>query len=364
MTVIGIGVEQPGGAGGLTRILDRLATATGILVPVGAVLAALVAGSLLILFEGEDPLAVYQAVAEGVLSEPRGLSNTATAATPLVLIGLGYAIAYRARVFTIGGEGQYLVGAVGAMAVVANPGFADLPAVVLLPIGLLAALAAGGFWGVLAGWLNVRFGASVVISSLMLTYVGEAVLQYGVRDGIRDPDSFIPASRVVGSAELPILGSFNTHAGFLLALALPLLAAVVLARHRSGYRVTALGHNGEALDANEVPSRRIVLWVTLLAGALAGLAGFVEVAGVTGRLNGDSSVGFGWEAIIVALLGRLHPVGVLVAGLGLAAMTIGFESSQRIYDLPSSLVGVITALIVVFVVVGDSIAERLDARRG
>jgi simple sugar transport system permease protein len=134
-----------------------------------------------------------------------------------------------------------------------------------------------------------------------------------------------------------------------------------MARHRGGFRVTALGHNGEALDANEVPSGRIVLWVTLLAGALAGLAGFIEVAGVTGRLNGDSSVGFGWEAIIVALLGRLHPIGVLAAGLGLAAMTIGFESSQRTHDLPSSLIGVITALIVVFVVIGDAVGQRLKA---
>ena len=112
-----------------------------------------------------------------------------------------------------------------------------------------------------------------------------------------------------------------------------------------------------------MPAKRIILWVTLFAGAMAGLAGFVETAGVTSRLNGDSSVGFGWDAIIVALLGRLHPIGVLIAGLGIAGMTIGFESSQRTYDLPSSLIGVITSLIVVFVVVGDALAERVANRR-
>lgn len=356
MTAVPLGVSDPDRLGSLRRALDRTITATGVLVPIGAVLVALAVGSLLILLEGENPIAVYGAVLEGVFTEPRGLSNTATAATPLLLIGLGYAVAYRARVFTIGGEGQYLLGAVGAMAVVTAPGLRDMPGGALVPFGIVAALAAGAAWGGLAGWLNVRFGASVVISSLMLVYIGQAVLQYAVRDGIRDPESFIPASRSVGNAELP--GFLNTHMGFLLAVGLPIVAAAIVSRHRGGFRITALGLNGEALDANEVPAKRIVILVTLIGGALAGLAGFAEVAGVTGRLNGDSSVGFGWEAIIVALLGRLHPIGVLVAGLGVAGMTIGFESSQRIYDLPSSLIGVITALIVVFVVVGDALAER------
>ncbi len=341
------------------RVLHRTASG-GVLVPVLAVLAALALGSLLILFEGQNPLRVYWAIVEGVTVQNRGYSNTATAATPLILIGLGYAVAYRARVFTIGGEGQYLVGAVGAMAVVTADGVRDLPALVLVPLGIAAALVAGGLWSMLSGWLWVRFGASVVISSLMLTYVADAVLQWAVRTGIRDPDSFVPASRNVGNAEL--VGVGNTHLGFILALLLPLVVAAVMARHRGGFRISALGLNGEALDANEVPARRIVLWVTLFAGAMAGIAGFVEVAAVTGRLNGSSSVGFGWEAIIVALLGRLNPIGVLVAGLGMAALTIGFESSQRAYDLPSSLVGVITALIVVFVVIGDAVAERLSGQ--
>lgn len=364
MTTIGVEVPPSGGSAfSIARVLERTSRASGFLIPLAAVFAALAVGSLVIAFEGANPLSVYRAVVEGVVSEPRGYSNTAVAATPLVIIGLGYAIAYRARVFTIGGEGQYLVGAVTAMAIVTADGIRDLPAGLLIPIGVLAGIVGGGAWGILSGVLAVRFGASVVISSLMLTYIGDAVLQWAVRDGIRDAESFIPASREVGNASLPVLGSLNVHAGFLFALALPALAAVMVARHRSGYRITALGHNGEALDANEVPARRIILWVTLIAGALAGLAGYIETAGVTNRLNGDSSVGFGWEAIIVALLGRLHPIGVLVAGLGLAAMTIGFESSQRIYDLPASIVGVITALIVVFVVVGDALAERYAARR-
>lgn len=331
---------------------------TAVLVPIGAVLAALVLGAVLIVSEGENPLAVYWEVVRGVLWEPRGLSSTATAATPLVLIGLGYAVAYRAKVFTIGGEGQYLVGAVASTAWVTAAGVRDLPGPVLVVTGILVAVVAGALWSGLAGWFGVRFGASVVISSLMLVYVADALLQWAVRDGIRDPESFIPASRPVGDAALPTIPRLDTHLGFLLAVLLVPIVAVMLARHRSGYRVDALGFNASALDANEVDSRRIVLLVMLVAGAFAGLAGFTETAGVNDRLGAEASVGFGWQAIIVALVGRLQPVGVLLAGLGLAGLTIGFEVSQRTYDLPSSLVGVITALIVVFVVVGDALVVR------
>lgn len=343
------------------HVLGRAATRSAVLdtaVPVLSVVAALTVGAGLILFEGENPLAVYAEVVRGVISAPRGYSDTATAATPLLLIGLGYAVAYRARVFTIGGEGQYLVGAVAGTAWVTTSVAAELPRVLLITTGLLVAVVAGAAWSGLAGWLGVRFGANIVISSLMLVYVGSAVLQWAVRDGIRDPDSFIPASRRLGDAALPGLPGTSTHLGFLLAVLAVPLVAVLLARHRWGFHVSALGHNPAALDANEVRSGRVVILVMVVAGALAGLAGFVETAGVNSRLGSEAGVGFGWQAIIVALLGRLHPVGVLAAALGLAGLTIGFEVTQRTYDLPSSLVGVIMALIVVFVVVGDALSAR------
>ena len=330
---------------------------SAVVIPVAAVVVALAIGAVLIVSEGQPPLAVYRTVLTGAVDDGRALADVATAATPLILIGLGYAVAYRARVFTIGAEGQYLVGALAAVAAVTAPGLAALPAGLLVALGLTVSALVGGLWSGLAGWLTVRFGASVVISSLMLVYIGSALLQWGVRDGVRDDDSFVPATPDVGPASLPAVG--HTHLGFVLAIGLALTLAALLARHRTGFRITALGLNREAVDANEVRSTRVVLGVMLAAGALAGVAGFVEVAGVTGRLNGDSSVGFGWEAIIVALLGRLQPLGVAVAGLGLAGLTIGFEASQRQYDLPSSLIGVITALIVVFVVLGDALAERL-----
>ncbi len=330
-----------------------------VLVPVTALVAALAVGGVLIALEGAQPLAVYGEVVRGVFIAPRGMSDTATSATPLVLIGLGYALAYRARVFTIGAEGQYLVGAVAAVGVVTASGVRDLPGPVLVVLAVVIGAAAGGAWAGITAAAWARFGASIVISSLMLVYVAQALLQWAIRVGIRDPDSFIPASRTVEDAALPLVPGLDTHLGFLIAVGLVPVLTWVLGRQRLGYRIDALGHNREALDANEVRSSRIVVLVVVAAGALAGLAGYVEVGGVTGRVGDAFSTGLGFTAIIVALLGRLHPVGVLLAGLALAGLGIGFEVAARSHELPSSLVGVILALVVVFVVVGDAAVERV-----
>ncbi|MDA3039489.1 MAG: ABC transporter permease [Actinomycetota bacterium] len=349
-----IGVEPRAGA---VRVATSAVRST-LTVPIVALLAALIGGAVLILAEGEDPFAVYWTALDGVLFGPRGLSDTATAATPLILIGLGYALAYRARLFTIGAEGQYLMGAIASVALVTAAGVRDLPGPALMVIGATAAVMAGALWGGLAGFLQVRFGASVVISSLMLVYVAQAFLQWAIRVGIRDPDSFIPASRELGAATLPTVPGLDTHLGFLVAIVTGPCLALLLARHRLGYRVSVLGHNADALDANEVASRRVMLAVIVWAGGLAGLAGFAETAGVNGRLGDSASLGYGFTAIIVALLGRLHPIGVVLAGLAVAALKIGFEVAARSHELPSSLVGVIQALVVVFVVAGDALVAR------
>lgn len=360
------GASSGSGPGFAARVAERAGAGgpvVSILIPVLAVVAALAVGGVLIAFDGSNPLSVYREIVSAVLTGNRGFSDTATAATPLILIGLGYAIAYRARVFTIGGEGQYLIGALAGTAWVTGAGLRDLPRWPLILSGVVVATLAGAAWSGLAGWLGVRFGANVVISSLMLVYIADSALAWGVRDGIRDPESFVNQSRQIGRASLPELPGTTTHIGFAIAIAIVPLAAVLMARHRGGFRITAYGHNPSALDANEVSNRTVIILVMVIAGALAGLAGIVETTGVNGRLGAQASVGFGFQAIIVALLGRLNPVGVGIAGLGMAGLTIGFESAQREFDLPSSLVGVITALIVVFVVVGDALAGRARGDR-
>lgn len=346
---------------GLARMVRherRQATLIGLAVPVLAVLGALAVGAVLISIEGINPFTVYGEVWRGVFGTRFGRADTAIQATPLILLGLGLMVAYRARVFTIGAEGQYLVGAVGAVAWATAPGVRDLPGPLLITTAMACGAVAGALWGAIPAVLSSRFGTSVVITSLLLNYVGAALLAWVVRVGIRDPKGFVPQSRVIGRAAVPLLGSSRVHLGFLVALVLVPIGSLAIARTRAGFRVDVLGDNAEALAANETPPARMMLGVLLVCGAVAGLAGFLQVSGVTTRINTEFGTGYGFTAIVVALLGRLRPVGVLVAALGLSALTIGFEVAQRAYEIPSSTVGVIQALVVVFFVAGDALAGR------
>lgn len=337
----------------------RVALVVG--VPILSVLVALGIGAILIAREGENPFAVYGDVVRGVFVAKRGMSSTAIGATPLILVGLGLAIAYRARLFTIGAEGQFVVGATCAVAVATAGGVRDLPGWILIPLCIVVAGAAGMVVSAISAVLANRFNTSIVISSLLLTYVAAAFMQWMIRVAIKDPKSFVPASRVIGSAALPTTPVIDVHLGFVIAVALVPIAWLFLARSRFGFRVDVIGHNPVALRSNEMPTGRLVLVVLALVGILSGVAGYVEVAGVTNRINGEFSVGYGFTAIIVALLGRLHPVGVLIAALALSGLTIGFDAAERQHHLPSTLVGVVQALIIIVIVVGDAIVNKLTA---
>jgi simple sugar transport system permease protein len=344
--------------GRLVRIEQRRSQVVSIVVPMAAVLAALSVGGVLMAVDGVAPLSVYGEVFRGVFVLDRGLADTAVQATPFVLLGLGLAVAYQARVVTIGAEGQYVVGAVVAVAWATADGVRELPGPVLVVSSVLVAAACGAVWAAVTGLLLARFGTSVVITGLLLNYVALALLAWAVRVGIKDPKAFTPQSRVIGDAALPIVPGLEVHLGFLLALVAVPVVALALARSRAGYRVAVLGDNADALSANETAVARTTLLVLVVCGALAGLAGYVQVAGVTTRLNPAFATGYGYTAIVVALLGRLRPIGVLVAGLGLSALTIGFDAAERTYEIQSSTVGVIQALIIVFFVAGDALAER------
>ena len=357
-----------GAAGGFARLADAVLTpratnqwAIRLGVPLAAVVAALVVGAGLLRIEGAAPLAVYETVLREATSG-YGPQDLLVAATPLMLMGVGLALAYRAKVFTIGAEGQYLVGAVAATALVTAPGLRELPGLLLIPLGALVAAAAGAAWSALSGVLLGRFGTSVVISSLLLNYVAAALVAWAVRVGIKDPGAFVDQSRDVGHARLPALPWPDVHAGFLVAVIAVVVGWLALARTRFGFRLDVAGANQDALAAHEVHPVRFTTTVLAVTGVVAGLAGFLEVAGVSGRLHSESGVGYGFTAIVVALLGRLHPVGAGAAALGLSLLTIGFEGAERDFALPASTVGVIQALIVVFVVIGDALAARWERK--
>ena len=320
---------------------------------------ALLVGAVVIAFEGHPPLDVYRSMLDGVTSSRFGWRDTLTRATPVVLIAVGLSFAYRARVYNIGAEGQLLVGAIAATAWATGPA-AGLPGPAADRHVRGAGAAGGAVWAGLAAWFGNRFGASIVISSLLLVYVAESLLAYVVRVPLKDPASILPQSEVLGRAELPLLGDARLHAGVFVVAAVVPMGWVLLQRTRFGFRVRTMGHNRDALEAHELPAARITMLVMLLSGALAGIAGYLQVAGVQGRLAQGLSPGFGFIGITVALVGRLHPAGALVSGVLLSAMLIGAETAQREFGLPVSLVAMLQALVVVLVVVGDAIAVAAE----
>jgi len=335
-----------------------LRVAWGFGVPVVATLLALVAGAVVIAIEGHDPLAVYESMIDGVVSSRFGWRDTLVRASPLVLIALGLCFAYRARVYNIGAEGQLVVGATAATAWATMGPLSGAPGPLLIVTSAVVGAAAGAGWAGLAAWFGNRFGASIVICSLLLVYIGQSLLQWAVRQPLKDPETVLPQSSVLGDAMLPMIGDLRLHAGVLVAGLLAPIALVAMFRTRFGFRVRTMGFNRDALEANETSAARITTAVMLVSGGLAGLAGYLEVAGVQTRLQGGISPGYGFTAITVALVGRLHPIGVVGSGILLSAMLIGAETAQREFALPVALVAMIQSLVVLLVVAGDALAGR------
>ncbi len=334
---------------------------TTVLTPVASVMAALLVGAVLIAFAGENPVDIYRTMFSEALFTRSGWRETLLQATPLALIAVGLGLGFRAGVWNIGAEGQLIVGAVLSIAVIGSVN--DAPGIVLIPLGLVLGAVGGALWASIAGYLAVRHGVNTVISTLLLVFIAEPLLNWAVRSPLKDPESFLPQSRVIGNATLPQMGFLDLHIGFLLVLIVVPVAAYVLRRTRFGFLIRAHGGNRFAVYANETRESVMPMAMLVLGGSLAGIAGFIQLAGVQTRVGSGTAAGFGFTAIIVAILGRNDPLGVLIAAVALSAMLVGAEAAQRDSGLPVALVQSVQALVVIFVAVGDAVASRVSARR-
>jgi simple sugar transport system permease protein len=325
--------------------------------PVIAVALTLLAGAILFALLGVDPVAALTMFFVTPLTSAWGLTELAVKATPLALIAVGLALGFRANVWNIGAEGQLTMGAVAAgglaLAFWGDEGW------FLLPLMVLAGIAGGMAWGAIPAFLRTRFNANEILVSLMLTYVAALFLSYLVYGPWRDPDGFnFPESRQFGDlARLPELtpwiGGSRLHAGALLALAAVAAAWVVVARSLIGFQVKVVGLAPMAARYAGFSAKRMVWVGFLVSGGLAGLAGMGEVAGPIGQMQPQISPGYGFTAIIVAFLGRLHPVGILLAALLLALSYLGGEAVQIGMGLPLAATGVFQGLLLFFLLASD-----------
>jgi len=344
------------------RLLEKAAPSRAayedlVVVPAFAIVMALILGALTMLATNVDLATIgrsYLALAYGSLGSLNAISETLTAATPLVIAGLGVALGFRAGMFNIGAEGQLLMG--GMAAVIVGFSLPGLPMIVHLPLALLAGVLAGGLYAAIAGWFRAATGAHEVIMTIMLNMISYRLVDYMLRlSFIQRPGRADPVSNsVLPSAELPRLLQFidpnlRIHAGVFLMLALVLFTYWLLFRTTIGFEFRASGENPEAARFAGMRSGLIIVVVMALGGALAGLAGANQVLGVLGRASPGFSAGIGFDALAVALLGRSHPVGVLIAGLLFGALEVGGRQMQVDAGVSLDLIGIIQALIIVFI---------------
>jgi len=306
--------------------------------PLIAIALTLVLCALLFAALGQDPVRGLSLFFVEPFRNVRALGELAIKATPLLVIGLGLALSFRANVWNIGAEGQFILGAIcaGRVALAATE---ESSALIVIPI-LLAGTAGGMAWAAITAWLKDRFGTSEILVSLMLVYVAEQALSYLVFGPWRDPagHNFPQTSLFADPASVPrLMSGSRANVGLLLGLALAGAFWVLLRRSHAGYAIEVGGLSPPAARYAGFSARAAIWTACLTSGGMAGLAGALEVAGPLGQLTPHVSMGYGFAAIIVAFVGRLSPIGVVLASLLMSTFYIGGELAQSRMGLPKSL---------------------------
>lgn len=323
-------------------------------VPFLSIMAALVAGGLLLLASGVNPIEVYDAMLSGAFGGRYGLSETLVKTIPLILVGLGVSVAFRMQLWNIGGEGQIYMGAIFATWVTLY-GLPDSPGIVMIPAMVVAGLLGGAVWGFIPGFLRARLGANETITSLLLNYVALQIAAYLEHGPWRDPQAYgFPGTPTFPDASyLPNWGNTRVHLGLVFGLVAALVVWTVIRRTRWGYEISVIGQNERVARYAGMPTKRTIITVMMVSGALCGLAGMSEVTGIGHQLRTPISAGYGYTAIIIAWLGRLNPAGIIFVAFALAALLVGGDQLQTTMGLPSAIGPMLQGTILFFLIGGE-----------
>ena len=343
------------------------------LVPLGAVAFALLIGTIMLLALDASPIEGFQALFEGAFGSTDALIETSLKATPLLFVGIGITIAFRANVINIGGEGQMVAG--GLLATAVALALPDWPAIVMLPTVLVAGLVGGAIWGAVPGALKAYYGVNEILSTIMLNVVAVQLMNFLLRGPMIDPEEIergtrIPqTARLHEGADLPLLfGSGRLHIGPFIAVLVAVGAYILLWRTPVGYRVRAVGQSTDAAEYAGIPVKRTIVLAMTLSGAMGGLAGAVLVFGSESHrmVTDGSTAGFtgsaGFNGIVAALFGGLHPIWTIPASFLFGGLLVGGNALQRAVQVPTALILALNGLVVVFVVASDRYRRSLRDR--
>ena len=329
---------------------------------IGAVVVALVISGAIIGFVGGDPIRSYLHILNASFGSIGVLSDTLVKATPLILTGLACALAFRMRLWNIGAEGQFLLGAWGATAVVLSGVLPKgTPAVVVLPLMMAAGMLAGAIWGLIPGVLRARLGVNEIITTLMLNYIALFWIQFWVfgpwsESGFQQTKTFPPEAWLPRLSDfattVPAFGGLTVHLGLIFGLVAAGIVWLILERSRWGYEIRLIGDSPRAARYAGIDIARNLIVVFAVSGALAGLAGMSEVAGSVHRLQDRISPGYGFTAIIIAYLAKFHPGRVVVASILFGALILAGREIQ-----PSGVPAMIQGIILFALIVSDTLVR-------
>ena len=351
---------------------SRLNALLDALLPVLATFAALAVGAIMLLILRVSPIEAYGALWEGAFGSTNAVAETLVKATPLLLVGLGICIAFRANVINIGGEGQMIIG--GILATQIGLTFTDWPGGLVIILAITFGFIGGAIWGGVPGLLKAYFNVNEILSTVMMNAIAVQIMNFMLRGPMIDPEQLGKASKIPQTARLlevfrlPRLVPTRLHLGFLIAVVLAILVYILLWRTTLGYRIRAVGQNPYASRYGGIRVRRRIVTALLLSGAFAGLAGAIQVYGVNYRMITDGSAsGFtgaaGFNGIVAALFGQLHPIGTIPAAIFFGALLVGANKMQRVVQIPSALITAMNGLVVIFVVSSEIWRKRRQRRR-
>ena len=349
----------------ISRLIDTL-------LPVFAAMIALLLGAVMLFFLKVNPVEAYKALWDGAFGSTNAFAETLVKATPLLLVGIGICISFRGDVINIGGEGQMIIGAVLATWVGLN--FTGLPGWLTITLSMLAGFLGGAIWGGIPGVLKAYFSVNEILSTVMMNAIAVQLMNFLLRGPMIDPAQAEMASQIPQTARLeeifrlPRLAPTRLHLGALIAVILAIVVYILLWRTTLGYRIRAVGQNQHASRYAGINVKRYMVLALLLSGAFAGLAGATQVFGVNYRMITDgSSSGFtgsaGFNGIVAALFGGLHPILTIPASILFGALLVGANKMQRVVQVPSALITALNGLVVVFVVSSEVIRKRRQRRR-
>jgi simple sugar transport system permease protein len=327
--------------------------------PVLAVLLTMVAGGAMFAALGKDPVEAIRTIFWDPLFGEFAFyyrGQLLVKAGPLILIAIGLSMGFRAGIWNIGAEGQYIIGAICGAAV--GLAFYPFDSFIVFPLMVLAGALGGFLWAMIPGILRVKFNTNEILVSLLLVYVAEFILASMALGALKNPDGAgFPGSRNFRSYPSgfneEIIAGTGLHWGVVAAFIAVIFAYVLFARHQMGFQIKLAGQAPRAARFGGVNPARLILFCLGMSGALAGLAGLFEVSGPAGQVSIDFNVGYGFTAIIVAFLGRLHPVGILLAGLLLALTYIGGEAAQSSLGLPAAAIQAFQGMLLFFLLAVD-----------